>query len=128
MRGRRLRSAGDRCADAGLLSVAAWCEERLPFVGLLAEVDRELGERRRAEDALRASEHSYRLLFEENPRPMWLYDPDTLAFLEVNDAAVSGYGYSRDQFRTIRLHVPSGARRKWRLPRRRAIPKLPNKR
>ena len=30
----------------------------------------------------------YRALFEDNPHPMWVYDPETLAFLAVNDAAV----------------------------------------
>ncbi|HYN44952.1 MAG TPA: PAS domain S-box protein, partial [Candidatus Limnocylindrales bacterium] len=40
----------------------------------------------------------YRLLFESNPHPMWVYDLETLAFLTVNDAAVHRYGYSRDEF------------------------------
>ena len=36
---------------------------------------------------------AYRALFERNPLPMWIYDSETLAFLEVNDAAVREYGY-----------------------------------
>lgn len=40
----------------------------------------------------------YRELFEQNPNPMWSYDLDTLAFLQVNDAAVRKYGYTRDEF------------------------------
>ena len=40
----------------------------------------------------------YRLLFEHNPQPMWVYDLDTLRFLAVNDAAVHHYGYSRAEF------------------------------
>jgi diguanylate cyclase (GGDEF)-like protein/PAS domain S-box-containing protein len=43
-------------------------------------------------------ERSFRLLFESNPLPMWVYDRDTLRFLAVNDAAVSHYGFSREQF------------------------------
>lgn len=43
-------------------------------------------------------EHDFRILFDSHPVPMWVYDLDTLAFLEVNDAAVAGYGYSRDEF------------------------------
>ena len=31
---------------------------------------------------------AYRALFEHNPMPMWVYDRETLAFLEVNAAAV----------------------------------------
>ena len=41
-------------------------------------------ERRKAEDALREREASFRLLFASNPHPMWVYDTQTLAFLEVN--------------------------------------------
>jgi PAS domain S-box-containing protein len=43
---------------------------------------------------LRNSEARYRLLFESNPNPMWIYDPDSLGFLEVNQAAIDHYGYS----------------------------------
>lgn len=37
-------------------------------------------------------------LFVRNPLPMWLFDPDSLRFLEVNTAAIAKYGYSRDEF------------------------------
>jgi two-component system, cell cycle sensor histidine kinase and response regulator CckA len=48
--------------------------------------------------ALRESEARYRLLFENNPHPMWVYDLQTLDFLTVNEAAVLRYGYSREEF------------------------------
>ena len=38
------------------------------------------------------------MLFAASPLPMWVYDAATLAFLDVNDAAVRHYGYSREQF------------------------------
>jgi len=57
-----------------------------------------LRERRRAEAAVDASDVGYRLLFESNPNPMWIYDAETLAFLAVNDAAVDAYGWSREEF------------------------------
>ena len=50
------------------------------------------------EQALRASESTYRLLFENNPHPMWTYDTRTLAFLSVNEAATAMYGYSAEEF------------------------------
>jgi PAS domain S-box-containing protein len=46
---------------------------------------------------------SYRLLWENNPQPMWVYDLDTLAFLAVNDAAVYLYGYTRAEFLDITI-------------------------
>ncbi len=48
-------------------------------------------------------EESFRLLFRDNPQPMWVYDVATLCFLEVNDAAVDQYGYTRDEFLALRL-------------------------
>jgi hypothetical protein len=61
-------------------------------------IARDIGERLRAAEALQRSEESYRELFERHPAPMWLFDPETLQFLEVNKAAVRMYGYSRDEF------------------------------
>ncbi len=60
-------------------------------------------ERRQAEQALRDSEERYRLLFESNPQPMWVFDVETLAFLAVNDAACRHYGYSRDEFLSMTI-------------------------
>ena len=52
---------------------------------------------------------SFRLMFEKNPIPMWVFDRATLRFLAVNDAAVAHYGYSRQQFgqmTVVDLRVP----------------------
>lgn len=48
--------------------------------------------------SLAQSERRHRLLFENNPHPMWLYDTDTLAFIDVNQAAIEHYGFSREEF------------------------------
>ncbi|HEV2954550.1 MAG TPA: EAL domain-containing protein [Xanthobacteraceae bacterium] len=47
---------------------------------------------------LKRREASFRLLFDSNPLPMWVYDRESLRFLAVNDAAVRHYGYGREQF------------------------------
>jgi PAS domain S-box-containing protein len=41
--------------------------------------------------------------FVNSPHPMWVYDLRTLAFLEVNDAAIRAYGFSRREFLTMTL-------------------------
>jgi PAS domain S-box-containing protein len=50
----------------------------------------------RAEQTARELERKYRQLFDCNPYPMYVFDTDTLAFLEVNDAAATFYGYARE--------------------------------
>ncbi len=43
------------------------------------------------------------ILFESNPFPMWIYELNTLKFLEVNDAAVEKYGYTKEEFLSLTL-------------------------
>ncbi len=56
-----------------------------------------------AEATRRQMDGAFRLLFNNNPLPMWVYDRATLQFLEVNIAAVEHYGYSRQEFLGMRL-------------------------
>jgi diguanylate cyclase (GGDEF)-like protein/PAS domain S-box-containing protein len=53
--------------------------------------------------ALKRREASFRLLFDNNPMPMWVFDANTSDFLGVNDAAVQHYGYSRSTFLRMKL-------------------------
>ena len=64
----------------------------------LAGIARDITAEKRAAEAVADSEASFRLLFSANPQPMWVYEMGTYRFLEVNDAAVRHYGYSREQF------------------------------
>jgi PAS domain S-box-containing protein len=50
-----------------------------------------------------SSELRYRELFLNNPVPLYIFDENTLEFVEVNDAAVQDYGYSREDFASMTL-------------------------
>jgi two-component system CheB/CheR fusion protein len=45
-----------------------------------------------------STEDKYKMLFDKSPLPKWIYDEETLRFLEVNGTALRDYGYSRDEF------------------------------
>lgn len=55
-------------------------------------------------EAIKKSEIQYRNLFENNPLPMWIYDPQTLRFLAVNRQAILKYGYSEAEFTGMTLY------------------------
>ncbi|MGH9474802.1 MAG: PAS domain S-box protein [Terriglobales bacterium] len=62
------------------------------------ELDRRDTMNRIASLELRASEQRYRLQFENNPQPMWIFSVASLRFLAVNDSAVREFGYTREEF------------------------------
>jgi two-component system, cell cycle sensor histidine kinase and response regulator CckA len=45
----------------------------------------------------------FRVLFEEHPQPMWVFDLETQKFLEANKAALALYGYGRAEFRHLKI-------------------------
>jgi PAS domain S-box-containing protein len=54
---------------------------------------------------LKEREASFRLLFNGNPVPMIVCALEDEAILDINDAAVSHYGYSRENFRTMKVRA-----------------------
>ena len=64
---------------------------------------RDIEFRKSFEEKLIESELKYRHVFEFSPFPMWIYNIDTLRFIEVNDAAVREYGYNKKEFLTMTL-------------------------
>ena len=77
-------------------------DEAGEIIGFLS-IQRDVTQRKKAEQVLHESEEQYRLLFESNPHPMWVYDLETLAFLAVNAAAIHHYGYTREEFLSMTL-------------------------
>lgn len=90
-------------------------ETRSPLIGIWISISlypstiglsiyfRDITERREMEEQLRRSEAHYRLLFESNPHSMWVYDPETLRFRDVNGAAEAEFGYERAEFLQMTL-------------------------
>ncbi|MEQ9308914.1 MAG: PAS domain S-box protein [Balneolaceae bacterium] len=56
-----------------------------------------------AEKELVKSEKKYRHIFQNNPQPMWIFDLESLKFLEINEAAIKVYGYSREDFLSMKI-------------------------
>ena len=79
-----------------------WDADQGRVVALYGAV-KDITESKRAEEKLRKSEEKYHYLFENNPHPMWIYDRKTLAFLDVNEAAIVKYGYSRQEFLSMTI-------------------------
>lgn len=61
-------------------------------------------DRRRSPPPLqRPADDATPFLFAHNPVPMWIYDLESLRFLDVNNAAIDLYGHSREQFLSMRI-------------------------
>ncbi len=58
----------------------------------------DVSQKKAVEEALKISEEKYRLLFDENPLPMWILDTVENRFLQTNNAAINTYGYSKSEF------------------------------
>ncbi|MGC4034349.1 MAG: PAS domain S-box protein [Chitinophagaceae bacterium] len=63
----------------------------------------DISKQKATEAELRVSEQKYRLLFEWNPMPMWMVSLPDFTFIDVNNAAVNHYGYTKEQF--LALHI-----------------------
>jgi PAS domain S-box-containing protein len=96
----RTKDGGVRCLQH--YGKPQWDEQQQRIVRILG-AGRDITMWTSAMRALRESEQRYRLLFERNPQPMWVYDQETLVFLAVNRAAIERYGYSEAEFLTMTL-------------------------
>ena len=92
-------------ADGPRYLVARVAPERKPDGSFdsVVSIVRDVTDLQQAEKELEARERQYRLLFRSHPHPMFVFDVHTLEILEVNDAAVDSYGYSRDEFQTMTI-------------------------
>lgn len=90
----RLRKASGEYAYVHDRGYILHSGEAMRMIGAIQDITA----RKRSEEIILASEERYRQLFYKNPFPTWIFDPDSLQILEVNDAAQEKYGFSREEF------------------------------
>ena len=59
---------------------------------------RDITERKKTEEEINAAASKYKLLFENNPMPMWMRSVESQQVIEVNMAACKAFGYTREEF------------------------------
>ena len=70
---------------------------------LVLNVYRDITDTKYSEQVIRASAKRFQIYFENNPIPAWVFDPESCLFLEVNNAAIHHYGYSKEEFLSMNI-------------------------
>lgn len=78
-------------------------ETRQQLEARRSELEKEAAQRFIAEVTLERSREEFRYLFARNPLPMLIYEQLSLRVLEVNEAALAQYGYTREEFRGMTI-------------------------
>jgi len=74
-----------------------------PSSGGLSVYFKDVTERKKTEGLLKDSERRYSDLFQLSPLPKWVFDLETRRFLDVNEAALTLYGYTREEFLSMNI-------------------------
>lgn len=64
---------------------------------------KDISERKQSISDLKESEQRYSDVFHFSPLPMWVVNLESLAFMDVNEATIEHYGYTREEFLTMNL-------------------------
>ena len=94
----RLQSATGRARQMQAILGLGYALSLVLFAITVYSIFREIEKRQQTEERLLRAQEQYRLLFDSNPIPVWVFDTDTLSILDVNATAVDRYGFSREEF------------------------------
>jgi PAS domain S-box-containing protein len=94
----RLQRATGRARQMQAILTFGYALSLLLFAVTVYSIFREIEKRQHTEERLLHAQEQYRLLFDSNPIPVWVFDTETLSILDVNATAVDRYGYSREEF------------------------------
>ena len=72
----------------------------LRMVGALQDITQQ----KESDTALKLSEERFRLLFYKSPTPKWMFNGESLQIVEVNEAALRLFGYTKEEFLQLSLH------------------------
>ncbi|WP_143960963.1 PAS domain S-box protein [Litoribacter populi] len=92
-----------RCKDGSYIWVDSVITNHLsdPAINGLVFNSRDITLKIQAEQELRKSEERHKLLFQLSPIPQFVYDSETLRIIDVNQKAISFYGYSFEEFTSL---------------------------
>jgi PAS domain S-box-containing protein len=101
--GQRLQRAESGTRQMKFIVALGYGFSLLLFALTVYTVFREIEKRKRSEERMRHAQEQYRLLFDSNPIPVWVYDAATLSILDANATAVAAYGYAREEFLRLKI-------------------------
>jgi PAS domain S-box-containing protein len=89
----------------GVLKFALVSAEFIELQGkrILLSIIRNITKHKEAEKKIQESETKYRQLFERNPMPVFLYQTSDLRIVDINEATIKHYGYSREEFKQMTI-------------------------
>lgn len=90
-----------RCKDGNQVWIQ-WYDTKGPE-DLIIGVGIDITAQKAALQALEESEEHYRLLFDNNPSSIIMYDAKSFEIIDVNPASCNLYGYSREEFQKLLL-------------------------
>ena len=96
-------ASGNLSARSGLKGTDELGRLSRAFDAMALAIATDITERRRADEALRISEASYRAIFDAAEDAIFVHDVDTGAIVDANPKACAAFGYTRDELRHLDL-------------------------